>query len=72
MSALATIWNEKGFDFEDDFLAFLDPRPTSGDAAKNDEESEAADMLLERFFCVVQVGDVSIFFSALFLVPSTD
>jgi len=58
MSALATIWKEE--DFEDDFLAFLDPRPTSGDAAKNDEESEAADMLLERFFCVV--GDVSIFF----------
>ena len=42
MSALATIWNEE--DFEDDFLAFLDPRPTSGDAARNDEESEAADM----------------------------
>ena len=51
MSALATIWKEE--DFEDDFLAFLDPRPTSGDAARNDEESEAADMLLERFFCVV-------------------
>jgi len=61
MSALATIWKEE--DFEDDFLAFLDPRPTSGDAAKNDEESEAADMLLERFFCVVD--DVSNFFSLL-------
>lgn len=61
MSALATIWNDE--DFEEDFLAFLDPRPTSGDAARNDEESEAADMLLERFFCVVDDVSISIFFS---------
>ena len=69
MSALATIWNDE--DFEEDFLAFLDPRPTSGDAARNDEESEAADMLLERFFCGGE-DDVSIFFFSALALPNSN